>query len=84
MHGRGLREEHCSLQRVLREHEAATETFQNREEQMQVKVEKLLVENSQLRAQLSEAKQKLESEVGTCSPVHAESSRSSIPRCVKL
>ena len=65
MHGRGLREEHCSLQRVLREHEAATETFQNREEQMQVKVEKLLVENSQLRAQLSEAKQKLESEVGT-------------------
>ena len=31
---------------------------------MQVKAEKLLVENSQLRAQLSEAKQKLESEVG--------------------
>ena len=65
MHGRGLREEHCSLQRVLRDHEAAAETFQNRDEQMQVKAEKLLVENSQLRAQLSEAKQKLESEVGT-------------------
>ena len=62
-HGRGLREEHCSVQRVLRDHEAAAETFHSREEQTQAKVEKLLVENSHLRAQLCEAKQKLESEV---------------------
>ena len=33
---------------------------------MQAKVEKVLMENAQLRAQLSETKQKLESEVGLC------------------
>ena len=63
---RGLREEHCNLHRALGQHEAAAETFQNREVQVQAKVEKVLMENAQLRAQLSEAKQKLESEVGRC------------------
>ena len=38
---------------------------------MKTKAEKLLVENSQLRAQLSEARQKLESEVGRRECAHA-------------
>ena len=38
---------------------------------MKTKAEKLLVENSQLRAQLSEARQKLESEVGRRQCAHA-------------